>query len=117
MDAAKLDAAVRKFDALSGRFDAFCAARKDAEEKTFVVKLSRRSGAGGGVKEKEYQASSAEEALKKAKKHKHKAGKDGKCSMCDKVMNEEDDEGDELDEKGKKPKKEFGAKNNDSEED
>jgi len=31
MDAAKLDAAVRKFDALSGRFDAFCAGRKDAD--------------------------------------------------------------------------------------
>jgi hypothetical protein len=30
VDTAKLDAAVRKFDALSGRFDAFCAARKDA---------------------------------------------------------------------------------------
>ena len=31
MDATKLDAAVRKFDALVGRFDAFCAGRKDAD--------------------------------------------------------------------------------------
>lgn len=49
----------------------------------------------------------------KALKHKHKKGKNGKCEICNMVM----EEGKDLDEKGKKPKKEFGAKNNDSEED
>ena len=61
--------------------------------------------------------SSHEKALDKKEKHKHKKGKDGKCEVCGKVMNEETDEGKELDEKGRRPKKEFGAKNNDSEED
>lgn len=59
---------------------------------------------------------SKEKALKKMEKHKHMKGKDGKCH-CGKVMDMENDEGKELDEKGKRPKKEFGAKNNDSEED
>lgn len=61
--------------------------------------------------------SAHEKALEKAKKHSHKKGKDHKCSICGKVMNMEDEEGKELDEKGRYPKKEFGAKNNDSEED
>lgn len=56
--------------------------------------------------------SSHSKALEKAKKHSHKKGKDGKCEVCNMVM-----EGGKLDEKGKKPHKEFGAKNNDSEED
>lgn len=56
---------------------------------------------------------SHEKALEKAKKHSHKKGKDGKCEVCNMVM----DHGGKLDEKGSKPKKEFGAKNNDSEED
>ncbi len=57
--------------------------------------------------------SAHEKAIEKAKKHSHKKGKDGKCEICNLVM----EEGDDLDEKGKKPHKEFGAKNNDSEED
>jgi len=56
---------------------------------------------------------SKEKALKNAAKHKHKKDKDGKCEVCNMVMTE----GKELEEKGRKPKKEFGAKNNDSEED
>lgn len=56
---------------------------------------------------------SHEKVLEKAKKHSHKKNKEGKCEICNMVMTE----GKELDEKGKKPKKEFGAKNNDSEED
>lgn len=56
---------------------------------------------------------SHEKALEKKKKHVHKKDKDGKCEVCNMVM----EEGNELDEKGKKPKKEFGAKNNDSQED
>lgn len=61
---------------------------------------------------------SKEKALEKMKKHTHKKGKDGKCSTCDKKMeNEVDETGGDLDEKGRKPKKEFGAKNNDSQED
>lgn len=47
------------------------------------------------------------------KKHSHKKGEDGKCTVCNMTMEGSDD----LDEKGKRPKKEFGAKNNDSEED
>lgn len=56
---------------------------------------------------------SKEKALEKAKKHKHKKDKDGKCDVCNIVM----ETGGKLDEKGRKPKKEFGAKNNDSQED
>lgn len=56
---------------------------------------------------------SRERALEKAKKHSHKKGSDGKCEVCNMVMKAAED----LDEKGKKPKPEFGAKNNDSEED
>lgn len=56
---------------------------------------------------------SKEKALDKAKKHKHHKGKDGKCDVCDMVMG---DEG-KVDDKGKRPVKEFGAKNNDSQED
>jgi len=56
---------------------------------------------------------SHEKALEKKAKHKHKKGKDEKCEVCNMDMSE----GKEVDEKGKKPKKEFGAKNNDSEED
>lgn len=56
--------------------------------------------------------SSHSKALEKAKKHSHKKGKDGKCTVCDMVMG-----GGKLDEKGKKPKVEWGAKNNDSQED
>lgn len=56
---------------------------------------------------------SKEKALEKATKHKHKKDKDGKCEVCNMVMKD----GEDLDEKGKKPKPEFGAKNNDSEED
>lgn len=56
---------------------------------------------------------SKEKALEKMKKHKHKKDKDGKCEVCNMVM----EEGKDLDEKGKVPKVEFGAKNNDSEED
>lgn len=52
-------------------------------------------------------------ALEKKGKHSHKKGKDGKCEVCNMVM----ETGGKLDEKGRKPKKEFGAKNNDSEED
>ena len=52
-------------------------------------------------------------ALEKAKKHSHKKDKDGKCEICNMVM----ETGGKLDEKGKKPRPEFGAKNNDSEED
>jgi len=57
--------------------------------------------------------SSHEKALEKAKKHSHKKGKDGKCEVCNMAMG---DEG-KVDDKGKNPKKEFGAKNNDSQED
>jgi hypothetical protein len=57
--------------------------------------------------------SSHEKALEKKEKHKHKKGKEGKCEVCNMVMG---DEG-KVDEKGKRPMKEFGAKNNDSEED
>jgi hypothetical protein len=57
--------------------------------------------------------SAHEKALKSASKHSHKKGKDGKCEICNMVMTE----GKELDEKGRRPKKEFGAKNNDSQED
>lgn len=56
--------------------------------------------------------SSHEKALEKKKKHVHKM-KDGKCEICNMVKG---DEG-EVDDKGKKPRPEFGAKNNDSEED
>lgn len=56
---------------------------------------------------------SKEKALSKMSKHKHKKGKEEKCEICNMDMSE----GKELDEKGKNPKKEFGAKNNDSEED
>lgn len=56
---------------------------------------------------------SKEKALKKASKHKHKKSKDGKCEVCNMVMGNEG----KFDDKGKVPKKEFGAKNNDSEED
>lgn len=58
---------------------------------------------------------SHEKALHKAGKHKHME-KEGKCKICGKVMNMENEEGKEEDDKGKYPKKEFGAKNNDSEE-
>lgn len=51
--------------------------------------------------------------MDKAKKHKHKKDKEGKCEICNMVMGNEGD----VDDKGKKPKPEFGAKNNDSEED
>lgn len=57
--------------------------------------------------------SSHEKALEKAKKHSHKKGKDGKCEVCNMVMVKDG----EADEKGKMLKKEFGAKNNDSEQD
>lgn len=57
--------------------------------------------------------SSHDKALDKAKKHSHKKGADGKCEVCNMVM----ETGGKLDEKGKRPYKEFGAKNNDSEED
>jgi transcription initiation factor IIE alpha subunit len=72
---------------------------------------------------------SREKALEKAKKHTHREGKDGKCSICGKDLeNVENEKGKaeekeenkpkfKLDEKGRKPKKEFGAKNNDSQED
>lgn len=56
---------------------------------------------------------SKEKALEKAKKHKHKKDKDSKCEVCNMDM----ETGGRLDEKGKKPKAEFGAKNNDSQED
>ncbi len=73
--------------------------------------------------------SAHEKALEKAKKHSHKKGKEGKCLICGKKLQnvendkgkdedeEEEEEGKELDEKGRRPKKEFGAKNNDSQED
>lgn len=57
--------------------------------------------------------SSHSKALEKARKHTHKKGKEGKCEICNMVM----ETGGKLDEKGKVPHKEFGAKNNDSEED
>lgn len=57
--------------------------------------------------------SSHSKALDKAKKHTHKRGKEGKCEVCNMVMKDSD----ELGEKGKRPHKEFGAKNNDSQED
>lgn len=61
--------------------------------------------------------SAHEKALEKKKKHAHKE-KEGKCEICHKKMgNEDDEEGKDLDEKGKKPKREFGAKNNDSQQD
>ena len=49
MDNAKLDAAVRKFDALSGRFDAFCAGRRDdrSPEAREAAAEARRKGGGG----------------------------------------------------------------------
>lgn len=56
---------------------------------------------------------SKEKALEKAKKHSHKKDKDGKCEVCNLVMGNEG----KVDDKGKKPKREFGAKNNDSQED
>lgn len=55
--------------------------------------------------------SSHDKALEK--KHTHKMGSDGKCTICNMVMTKDG----EADEKGKRPTKEFGAKNNDSEED
>jgi hypothetical protein len=57
--------------------------------------------------------SSHSKALEKAKKHSHKKGKDGKCEICNMVMEHDG----KLDEKGRKLRPEFGAKNNDSEED
>lgn len=57
--------------------------------------------------------SSHAKALDKAKKHSHKKGKGGKCEVCNMDM----ETGGKLDESGKKPRPEFGAKNNDSEED
>lgn len=56
---------------------------------------------------------SKEKALEKKSKHSHKKGSDGKCTVCNMVMKDSE----ELGEKGKVPKKEFGAKNNDSEQD
>lgn len=56
---------------------------------------------------------SHEKALEKKKKHAHKKNKDGKCEICNMVMTKDG----EADEKGKMPKREFGAKNNDSQED
>lgn len=57
--------------------------------------------------------SSHHKALEKAKKHSHKKGKDGKCEICNITMGDEGKVGD----KGKRPSREFGAKNNDSQED
>lgn len=57
--------------------------------------------------------SSHSKALEKKKKHTHKRDKDGKCEICNEVK----ETGGKLDEKGKRPKPEFGAKNNDSQED
>lgn len=57
--------------------------------------------------------SSHAKALEKKEKHSHKKGDDGKCTVCDLVMGNEGNVAD----KGKKPVREFGAKNNDSEED
>lgn len=57
--------------------------------------------------------SAHDKALEKGKKHSHKRGTDGKCEVCNIVM----ETGGKLDEKGKRPRSEFGAKNNDSEED
>lgn len=57
--------------------------------------------------------SSHDKALDKAKKHTHKKGSDDKCTVCNMVMGNEG----KVDDKGKRPTKEFGAKNNDSEED
>lgn len=57
--------------------------------------------------------SSHDKALDKAKKHSHKKSADGKCTVCDLVMGNEG----KVNEKGKRPVSEFGAKNNDSEED
>lgn len=57
--------------------------------------------------------SSHAKALDKKGKHAHKKGEDNKCTVCDLVMGNEG----KVDDKGKKPTKEFGAKNNDSEED
>lgn len=56
---------------------------------------------------------SHDKALSKKSKHKHKASKDGRCEVCNISMKDAN----ELNEKGKRPRKEFGAKNNDSEED
>jgi hypothetical protein len=61
--------------------------------------------------------SSHSKALDKKEKHKHKKGADEKCIHCGKVMDMVDGNEGKVDDKGKKPKKEFGAKNNDSEED
>lgn len=58
-------------------------------------------------------ATSKEKALEKKSKHTHKKGDNEKCEICNMVMEHDG----KLDEKGRKPKKEFGAKNNDSEED
>lgn len=58
-------------------------------------------------------SSSKEKALEKAKNHTHKKNKEGKCDVCNMVMG---DEG-KVDDKGKRPSPEFGAKNNDSQED
>lgn len=57
--------------------------------------------------------SSHSKALDSKKKHSHKKDKDGKCEICNMSMEGSKD----LAEKGKMPRKEFGAKNNDSEED
>lgn len=57
--------------------------------------------------------SSHEKALEKKEKHSHKKGKDGKCEVCNIVMGNEG----KVDDKGKRPTPEFGAKNNDSQED
>ena len=56
---------------------------------------------------------SKQKALEKMKKHKHSKGKDGKCEICNEVTKT----GGKLNEKGRKPRPEFGAKNNDSEQD
>jgi hypothetical protein len=57
--------------------------------------------------------SSHEKALERKEKHKCREGEDGKCKICNMIMSHDG----KLNEKGRKPKKEFGAKNNDSEED
>lgn len=57
--------------------------------------------------------SSHSKALEKKGKHTHVKGSDGRCKVCNIVMGNEGN----VDDKGKMPKKEFGAKNNDSEED
>lgn len=55
--------------------------------------------------------SSHGKALDKAKKHSHKKDKDGKCEVCNIVMTKFKDEN------GETPRKEWGAKNNDSQQD